>query len=55
MIIPRRTPSFLETVIALGYFFLRGFLINWVIRYVLKQVLVVFETNFGYVLGGTLD
>ena len=29
MIIPRRTPpSFLRTVIALGYFFLRRFLIN---------------------------
>ena len=44
MIIPRRTPppSFLRTVIALGYFFLRRFLINWVIQ-------VCLETHFGYV------
>ena len=24
---------------------------HWVIRYVLKQILVMFETNLGYVLG----
>ena len=38
-------PSFLRTVIALGYFFLRCFFNNWVIRYVLKQILVIFKTN----------
>ena len=27
------------------------FFINWVIMYGLKQILVMFETNFGYVLG----
>ena len=24
---------------------------NWVIRYALKEILVMFQTNFGYVLG----
>ena len=46
---PDPPPSFLKTVIAFGYFFAQ-FFVNMVIRYVLKQVLVVFETNFGYVL-----
>ena len=51
LIIPRLTPSsFLRTVIALGYFFVL-FLSNWVIRYVLKQIWVMFKTNFDYVLG----
>ena len=44
-------PSFLRTVIALGYFFRVVFFINWVIRYFLKQILVMFVTNFGYVFG----
>ena len=39
--------GFLRTVIALGYFLRCFFFINWVIRYVLKQILVVFKTNFG--------
>ena len=54
MIIPRRIPppSFLKTVIALGFFFLHiFFFINWVTRYVLKQILVLFKASFGYVLG----
>ena len=54
MIIPRQTlphPSFLRTVIALGYFFVRCFWINWVIRYVLKLILEIYKTTFGHVLG----
>ena len=53
MIIPRRTPPplFFKTAIALGHIFLRCFLMNWIIGYVLKLILVMFETNFGYVLG----
>ena len=27
------------------------FFFNWVIRYVLKLILVIFQANFGYVLG----
>ena len=51
MIIPRCTPPFFwRTVIALGYFFAL-FFNNWVIRYVMKLILVMFQTNFGYVLG----
>ena len=51
MIVPRRTPlppSFLRTVIALGYFFSNVFwIIGW-FRFVLKNILGIFETNFGY-------
>ena len=35
-------------------FFLHCFLRIWVIRYVLKLILVMFETNFSYVLGEIL-
>ena len=42
--------SFLRTVITLGYLFFAVFY-SWVIRYILKLILVMFQTNFGYVLG----
>ena len=53
MIIPRQTPPLLfRTVIALGYFFVCCcFFYYLVIRYALKIILVLFQTNFGYVLG----
>ena len=38
-------------MIALGYFFALLFFINWVIRYVLNQILVILETNFNYNFG----
>ena len=51
MIIPCRSPSpsFFKTVIALGYFW--GAVFYKVIRYVLTLILVMFQTNFGCVLG----
>ena len=50
MIIPRRTlpPSFWRTVIALGYFLCDVFWLIWWFRCILKQILGMFETNFGY-------
>ena len=43
---PDPPPSFLETVIALGYFFSRSFLIIWIVRYILKLILVNFWVRF---------
>ena len=53
MIIPRRTPPlFFENCDCLTlFFFAHFFFINLVIRYGLTLILVMFETNFGYVLG----
>ena len=45
MIIPRPPPSFFRTVIALD-FFLRCFLINYVIRYIMKPFFVNFWVRF---------
>ena len=53
-IIPCRTPPplFFENCDRLRVFFSHCFFSNnWVIRYVLKLILVMFQTNFGYVLG----
>ena len=41
-------------MIALGYFLCAVFFNNRVIRYVLKHILVIIKTNFGYVLGKIL-
>ena len=46
MIIPRWTSPPLGFFSSCAVFF-----INWVTRYVLKHILVLFETNLGYVLG----
>ena len=44
-------PLFFKTAIALGHIFLPCFFMNWIIEYVLKLILVMFKTNFGYFLG----